>query len=303
MRVTFWGVRGSYPVPGTATVRYGGHTSCVQIDIPGKAPFVLDAGTGMRDLGRALRTTALGHGEGHVNLFLTHLHWDHIQGLPFFEPVFSRGNRLNVWARSGRGTKINEAVSGVAGDAVFPIRFQELPANFRFASVRPGEDFDVDGVRVRPFALNHPGTATGYRLDFGGASVAYITDTSPFDRIRYKKHFSKGPPKVLPAGDRKILNRMRRDLVEAVRGVDVAIYDTSFTDAEYEKLPHWGHSTPAHALEIVKEAEARSLVLFHHAPNRSDDEMDQILAQTREAAAGSGIPVEAARQGLTLEAR
>ncbi len=301
MRITFWGVRGSYPTPGTSTVRYGGHTSCVQVEVPGRPPIILDAGTGMRALGRHLKQGPLGHGDGTVNLLLTHLHWDHIQGLPFFDPVFVRGNRLNIFARSGRGTRLSEAIAGVAGDAVFPIVFKDLPANFKFLPVTPKEEINVGGVNVLPIALNHPGTSTGFRIDHGGRSMAYITDTSPFNRIRYKHNFAKGAPKRLSPVDKRILEKMRRDLVEAIRGCDVVIFDTTFTDDEYERFPHWGHSTPWQALEILRDADAKKLVLFHHAPNRTDEDMDRMIADTIERAADTHVAIDAARQGQVLE--
>lgn len=303
MRVTFWGVRGSYPVPGTATARYGGHTSCVQVDVPGKSPIILDAGTGMRALGRHLKSGPLGRGEGSVNVLLTHLHWDHIQGLPFFDPVFVPGNRLNIFARSGRGTRLNDAIAGVAGDAVFPVVFKDLPANFKFVPVKPRDDFEIEGVHITPIALNHPGTSTGFRINAGGRSVAYITDTSPFDRIRYKKTFARGVPGHLVAGDRRILARMEKDLIAGIRGCDLVIYDTTFTEDEYAQTPHWGHSTPWQAIQIARAADAKKLVLYHHSPLRSDDDLDRMLDDARQRSSDMHIEIDAARQGESLEVR
>ena len=301
MRVTFWGVRGSYPVPGRSTVRYGGHTSCVQVDAGDGSTFVLDAGTGLRALGKKLAEGALGRGEGKVNLFLSHLHWDHVQGLPFFKPVFARGNRLVIHARGRKGTSLNESIAGVAGEAVFAVKFQDLPANFKFVPVRPCDAFEVDGVEVLPIELNHPGTATGFRLDWKGRSVAYITDTSPFDRILFKTRFARGAPRVLPGADRRALAMMRKRLIDSLEGVDLLIHDAHFTTAEYESLPHWGHSTPEQALLTAQEAGVPRLVLFHHAPDRSDEAMDQLFADIRARAAGTGVQVEVAIQGQSLE--
>lgn len=302
MRVTFWGVRGSYPVASPNTVHYGGHTSCVQVEIPGvDAPFVFDAGTGIRNLGqRLLEAGPFAKGEGVVRLFLSHLHWDHVQGLPFFGPAHVGGNRISVYGRGRDGAPLVDAVLGITKREFFPVGLESFPATLEFHEVQPAVAFTVDGVRVLPIQLNHPFGALGFRFDHAGKSVAYVTDTSPFDLILYPEKFVVGPPPDLSEEDRKILTGMRETLVDALRDVDVVIYDTQYTDAEYEKFPHWGHGTPRHALSVASDAGAKRLVLFHHAPGRSDADQDKVLEETR--AIARGVEVLSAREGMRVEA-
>jgi phosphoribosyl 1,2-cyclic phosphodiesterase len=190
MRLTFWGVRGSYPVASHQTTRYGGHTSCVELSVEGlAAPFVLDAGTGLRNLGIRLLEGPFGRGEGTLRLFLSHLHWDHVQGLPFFGPAHVGGNRIAVYGRGRDGAPLLDAVTGITRREFFPVGMEAFPATMEFTELTTGVPVEVDGVRVLPMALNHPWGSLGYRFDHGGKSVAYITDTSPFDAIRYPERF------------------------------------------------------------------------------------------------------------------
>lgn len=301
MRVTFWGVRGSYPVASPNTLVYGGHTSCVQLEVPGvEAPFVLDAGTGIRNLGMRLLEQKFGKGEGTLRLFLSHLHWDHIQGLPFFGPAHVGGNRISVYGRGRDGAPLLDAVLGITKREFFPVGMESFPATLEFTELSPGQGVVVDGVKVLPLALNHPFGSLGYRFEYGGKVVCYITDTSPFDTIRYPEKFVLGPPKTLSDDDKVVLGAMRGDLVAGCSNADVLIFDTQYTDEEYEKTPHWGHGTPKHALAVAREANAKKLVLFHHAPGRTDDDQDKLLAATR-ALSGS-IEVVAAKEGMRVEA-
>ena len=302
MRLTFWGVRGSYPVASSTTLRYGGHTSCVELEVDGlETPFVLDAGTGIRNLGMRLLEGKFGKGEGTLRLFLSHLHWDHVQGLPFFGPAHVGGNRIHVYGRGRDGAPLLDAVTGITRREFFPVGMDSFPATLEFTEVSPGAVLDVEGVRVLPLALNHPWGALGFRFDKGGKSVAYVTDTSPFDTIRYPEKFVTGAPKELSEDDRRWLQECRANLVKGLEGADIVVYDTQYTDAEYEKFPHWGHGTPKHALDVCREAKAKKLVLFHHAPGRTDDDQDKLTAETKELAAKQGIEVVAAMEGMRVD--
>lgn len=300
MQAVFWGVRGSYPVPGPETVRYGGNTSCVEILTNAGERIIIDAGTGLVRLGEQL--VQQGEQLGNFHLLLSHLHWDHIQGLPFFSPLYQSGAQVSLHALRSDVTKLPDVLRRVARHEFFPVSMEEWSARLAFHEVHAGRRFDAAAFRVRPFRLNHPFGAMGYRIDADGTSCAYVCDTAPFFQLLHKKHFLRGP-EPLTAPDRRTLQRMRSSLVDAIRGCDTVIYDTHYTPEEYQRFPHFGHSTPDQALELCTGQGVRSLVLFHHAPNHSDDQMDGIAEQYSALGAQVGIEVVTAKEGMRLSMR
>ncbi len=299
MYLTFWGVRGSYPVPGAATVRYGGHTSCVELRSDSGDCLIIDAGTGLRGLGKKLASQEQDPDGTTYNLILSHVHWDHIQGLPFFEPAYVGNTKIVVHAPRAAAKELHQVIGGITRHEFFPVNLDAAPAEFEFREVMPGEAFDVEGFTVLPIGLNHPFGAVGYRIDADNTSVAYVSDTAPFDRMLHKQHFTAGVEEPSDE-DREVLADMRAKLVESLQGVDTVIYDTHFTSDEYERFPHWGHSTPEHALEICGEAGVRQLVLYHHAPAHDDDTMDAIAEKYRRLGKESSVVVLVAREQASL---
>jgi phosphoribosyl 1,2-cyclic phosphodiesterase len=297
MQITFWGVRGSYPVPGAATVRYGGQTSCVEARSARGDVLIVDAGTGLRALGNKLMREA--RGPQNYNVLLSHVHWDHIQGLPFFSPAYVPGTRIAVHALLTAADELQQVIGGITRHEFFPMPLEAVPADFEFHQVEPGVEFDLGGFHVTPIALNHPFGSVGYRIDGDGTSWAYVSDTAPFDCVLHKQHFLSGPEPLTDA-DRAALAAMRKELVARLVGVDTVVYDTHFLPEEYERFPHYGHSTPDQALEICVEAKARRLVLYHHAPSHGDDQMDQIAAKYRALGLGAGVEVVTSCEGMTL---
>jgi phosphoribosyl 1,2-cyclic phosphodiesterase len=297
MQITFWGVRGSYPVPGAATVRYGGQTSCVEARSSTGETLIVDAGTGMRALGNKLLREAKGPEHHHV--LLSHVHWDHIQGLPFFSPAYIPGTRISIYALLTAADELQQVIGGITRHEFFPMALEAVPAAFEYLEVEPGVDFDIGGFRVMPIALNHPFGSVGYRVDCDGSSWAYVSDTAPFDQVLHKQHFLKGP-EPLSEDDRLALGAMREALVQRLVGVDTVVYDTHFTQDEYARFPHYGHSTPDQALEICAAAKVRRLVLYHHAPTHGDDQMDKIAAEYLAKGAAVGIEVLTSFEGMTL---
>jgi len=297
VQITFWGVRGSYPVPGAATVRYGGQTSCVESRSAAGECLIVDAGTGMRALGNKL----LGEAKApmHYHVLLSHVHWDHIQGLPFFSPAYVPGTKISVYALQTAAEELNEVIGGITRHEFFPMPLQAVPANFAFHQVEPGVEFDVGDVHITPIALNHPFGAVGYRIDCDGSSWAYVADTAPFDLVLHKQHFLRGV-EPLSDDDRVALGAMREALVRRLDGVDTVVYDTHFLPDEYNKFPHYGHSTPDQALEICQLAKVRRLVLYHHAPAHSDDMMDKVAAEYLAKGANVGVEVLTSFEGMTL---
>jgi len=297
MQITFWGVRGSYPVPGAATVRYGGQTSCVETRTASGETLIVDAGTGMRALGNKLLGEA--PAPQHYHVLLSHVHWDHIQGLPFFSPAYVAGTRISVYALLTASEELHQVIGGITRHEFFPMPLERVPAVFEFHQVEPGVELMINGFHITPIALNHPFGSVGYRLDGDGSSWAYVADTAPFTEVLHKQHYLRGP-EPLSDDDKLALVAMREALVRRLAGVDTVVYDTHFLPDEYVKFPHYGHSTPDQALEICAEANVRRLVLYHHAPSHGDDQMDRIADEYYAQGQKLGIEVVASFEGMTL---
>lgn len=295
MYVKFWGVRGSYPVPGPATNRIGGNTACVQVRTADGTNLVLDAGTGIRRLGQQLSSSGLGDA---VHLLISHTHWDHIQGLPFFAPLYSADSRVDIYARQ-RDVHLKTLFSNQTREPYFPVGLEDVAARVCYHEVVEGVQFAIDGATVRCVRLNHPYIAIGYRIDADGGSLVYLTDTAPFDRMLLGYEFIERPDLsgVPTESDAEQLAAIQRDVVDICRGADVVIIDTMFEQEEYLRYPHWGHSTPEHALDLVLPAGAKCLALFHHHPGRTDEQQLAIEARVRQR---SPIAVLAAYEGLQL---
>lgn len=300
MLVTFWGVRGSYPVPGPDTVRYGGHTSCVELRSEEGGCLIFDAGTGMRGLGQKLAAERGDAAQAHYHVCLSHVHWDHIQGLPFFQPAYLPGTKISIYALRAAADELQAVIGGITRHEFFPVPLEAVPADFEFNEVKPGHKIKIDQFEVTPVALNHPFGAVGYRVDGDGTSIAYISDTAPFTHMLHKQHFLAGPEKPTD-DDLKVLGDMRNALCETLQGCDTVVFDTQFLPEEFEKFPHWGHSTPDHALELIEGTGVRRLVLYHHAPSHDDKTMDGIEDTYRAKGTAQGLQVVVAREGMTLQ--
>ncbi|MCK6529383.1 MBL fold metallo-hydrolase [Myxococcota bacterium] len=293
MQVTFHGVRGSVAVPGGGTARYGGNTSCVEVRTGAGHRVVLDAGTGVRAVGAGRPGDP--DPPRDVWLFLSHTHWDHVQGLPFFRPAYDPGCRIRVHGPRWPGHPLEEVLRGALAEPLFPVPLSGLPAAFEFHEVDPGDVVELgEGVRVRAARLNHPGAALAYRVEADGASFVYATDTAPFE-----------PRLLVPGALRRegedeaaARARLGAELEALLRGADAVAFDTMFTPEELALHPDWGHGTPDDAVALCRLAGARRLFLFHHAPDRDDAAVDREVARAR-ALAGD-LPVDAAFEGLTL---
>jgi phosphoribosyl 1,2-cyclic phosphodiesterase len=209
------------------------------------------------------------------------------------------GTQISIYALLTAADELQQVIGGITRHEFFPMALDAVPAQFNYHQVEPGVDFQIGSFHVRPIALNHPFGSVGYRLECDDSSWAYVADTAPFDVVLHKQHFLEGP-EPLTDDDRIALGAMREALVKRLVGVDTVVYDTHFTADEYKRFPHYGHSTPDQALEICKEASVRRLVLYHHAPSHSDEQMDKIAADYLARGAAMGIEVLTSFEGMTL---
>jgi phosphoribosyl 1,2-cyclic phosphodiesterase len=275
LRVTFHGVRGSTPCSCEANRRYGGNTACVSLESPGSDPIILDLGTGLRFFGE---TQPL-DGSFRAHALVTHLHWDHVQGLPFCAPLNRPGARLDVYGPSPEGVDLADAFGEFIRPPYFPVRVADLAGDIEFHTTRAG-DLVVGDAKVTALPVPHVGATFGYRIEMGGVTVAYLSDhQQPLD----------GGFDIAP------------EVLELVADVDLLIHDAQYTPDEFAQKPHWGHCTLDYALHVATEGRARRLVLFHHDPAHDDDVLDGLLAQVRAAAEGGPVTeVIAASEGLTI---
>ena len=295
-RVTFWGVRGSIPTPGPGTVRYGGNTTCVEVRAAGQI-VILDAGTGLRLLGRQL--TAEFNGQPlNLTLLLTHTHWDHIQGLPFFLPAYEPRNRLRILGYEGARHGLENVLASQMESPVFPVDLRELPANLQIEELKE-LNFAVGQVRVQACFANHPGVCVGYRLFTPAGSIAFFPDNESYMGHR---HGSKSADEG-DTSQRAFARWEEKKLTDFLRGVDMLIMDTQYKRNEYAEHVGWGHGCLDDVVALAIQAEVKRLFLFHHDPDHDDATIDAMVAHAQKLVADrkATMRVEAAREGATVE--
>jgi phosphoribosyl 1,2-cyclic phosphodiesterase len=287
MQVRFWGTRGSLPKPGTGTTRYGGNTSCVEVRTRCGELIVLDCGTGVHDLGQAL--LAGGPKRGH--LLITHTHWDHIQGFPFFAPLFEAQHQWDFYAPGYRERNLEQTLDSLMSYDHSPINLDAIEAQIRFRELVEGE-FDLGDVRVTTRYLNHPALTLGYRIEADGATLVYATD--------YEPHFLHGGEPVPGATPIHIEDQRH---VEFLAGADLVIHDAQYLLSEFPQKSGWGHTPVESAVDYALAAGVRRLALTHHDPDRNDAALDQVscLARERMSAGPAATEVFSAAEGMTIE--
>lgn len=289
MRVRFWGTRGSIAKPGQTTLRYGGNTSCVEIRASDGTLIVLDCGTGAHELGGELVSS--GSDATHGHLLIGHTHWDHIQGFPFFAPLFVPDNVWEIYAPGGRGRNIEASLAGQMSYEYFPITFDALNADVRMHDLKEGV-FDVGCFRVTTHYLNHPALTLGYRLEADGVTVVYATDYEP-----HSLHPLGMPPATTP------VHHEDRRHIRFLEGADLIIHDAQYTLDDFPAKAGWGHAPVERVVDYALLAGAKQLALFHHDPRRHDEAIDKICetARARVVAGNSMLQVFAAAEGQTVD--
>lgn len=291
----FWGVRGSIPTPGSSTMFYGGNTSCIEVRADGEI-IILDAGSGIRPLGLHLASEFNGL-PLHLTLLISHTHWDHIQGFPFFLPAYNPVNQVHVLGYEGSRKGLESILSAQMESPYFPIGLKQMPGNIKITEMRDF-NFEVGRVKVQATFTNHPGICMGYRLETSNGSIAYLPDNEPFQRLRTLPSQAGGDATQNAAYARTQDQR----LIDFAKDVDVLVIDAQYNDREYQKHVGWGHGCLDDVVALAILANVKRLFLFHHDPGHDDAEISRMVAWARQIAVekGSPIRIEAAREGLEV---
>ena len=284
MHVRFWGVRGSIPSPGPKTVRYGGNTPCVELTC-GDETLIVDAGTGIRDLGFDLMRRAAG-GPVKGRLFIGHTHWDHIQGFPFFTPLYLPATKFQIYGMHGTTKTFQDVMAGQMQSTYFPVQLQDLASKPEFIEING--PVQAGPVKVTHTFLNHPGITVGYRFEYDGKVVSYISDHEPYGTLNVKGEFS---------------DKEDAAIARFVAGSDLLICEAQYTADEYKQKRGWGHSTFKDVLDLAQNAGVKRMAIFHHDPLHDDDKLDARLVDSLALISSRKLTIEcfAAKEGQVLE--
>ena len=280
----FWGVRGSIPTPGSSTVRYGGNTPCTELRFSDDKFFVLDAGSGLRELGLNLLKSGK---KLHAHIFISHMHWDHIQGIPFFVPALLPGNEFVFHGAEDPNKSLKEILSNQMNPINFPITMEQMASNLNFEAFDVGT-YEIEGIKVETMRLNHPGNALGYKIHVNGQTVVYISDNEP------KSHeYDPENNRVLEFND---------ILLDFTKDVDVLIHDAQYTPEEFKTRVTWGHSPYDFTVNLAMTGNVKKLVIFHHDPVHNDEFVDDMILAAKKIAetAESNLEIIGAKEGLEI---
>jgi phosphoribosyl 1,2-cyclic phosphodiesterase len=293
MRLRFWGTRGSIATPGPGTNHFGGNTSCIELTSDAGAHIIMDCGTGARLLGNQLIANTTGPVSAAI--LFTHTHWDHIQGFPFFAPLFVPGNHFTVYGPEGSHLSLHDVLSGQMEHHYFPVELSQLAARIVYQDLSEGMH-DISGVKICAQSMNHPSPTLGYRIEAHGVSVLYLSDHEPFYEGVWREGAQPGRfESILEGGDRRH--------AEYMQDADLVIHESQYTPEEYPAKKNWGHSTFAYVVELAVAAGVRKLFLTHHDPSHDDLFIENIEQRARKLARdlGSNMEVSCAYEGCEIE--
>ncbi|KJS03523.1 MAG: beta-lactamase [Desulfobulbaceae bacterium BRH_c16a] len=279
MKVRFWGVRGSIPSPGPKTQKYGGNTACIELRVgPDNRLIIIDAGSGIRTLGNSIMANDLPKGPIRADIFLSHTHWDHIMGYPFFTPIYIPGTKLKVYGPvSFEEDPLEEVVGGQMKYRYFPVNLGELASEIEYIRLKEDPSIDLsDGLQLRTKLLNHPITALGYRFEYGKKAVCTCYDTEPFRNLFITDPAHPAYDEAMALEGEEVAIEQNLAVEQFFAGADLLIYDAQYTAAEYGARINWGHTAMEYAIEAANRAGVKRLALFHHDPDRADATLDEL---------------------------
>ena len=288
MYIKFWGTRGSIPVPGNNTLKYGGNTSCVEIRLSNDKLLILDAGSGIRELGKNLVSDGI---NDPIYVLFSHYHWDHIQGIPFFLPLFQKGNKVNFYGETSNGEKIKDILSCQMTSNYFPISIDEMNAQIMFHEIKPFKHYEINGIKLDTFRANHSSPTISYKIIEDGKTIVYLTDN---------ELIMKDFPKV------NIYDKLlesNKDLIDFCSGCDYLIHDSMYDEATLTGKKGWGHSANITLAYFGILSQVKNLILFHYNPDYTDDKIDELLREANKVLKDENSDVHciAAREGFRLD--
>lgn len=299
MFIRLWGVRGSIPTPGPKTVKYGGNTACIEIRTDSGQLIIIDAGSGIRELGNYLLKNDQKEGPIKTDIFLTHTHWDHIQGYPFFTPTYIGGNEFTIHGPVNYAGNLENIIAAQMDYTYYPVKLEDTGATVKFNELKEGT-FILGGVKITTCYLNHPVLCLGYRIEADDKVFCTVYDHETYRNI-FSRDGSLDSDEAREA--QEVVDQMNTKIANHVKGADLLIHDAQYhTSEELDKHKGWGHSSVQDAIRTSLRAGVKRLAIFHHDPTRSDDELDGLHSRLQEYIKSKGIPLEVfpAREGLSL---
>ena len=304
MKVRFWGVRGSIPCPGPQTQKYGGNSACIELRVGAEERLIIiDAGSGIRQLGNSIMQRDLPKGPIRTDIFLSHTHWDHIMGFPFFVPIYVPGTKMRVY---GPVTFEEEPLDNVVGGQMkyryFPVNMGELASDIEYIRIKEDPKMDLGGgLILATKLLNHPITALGYRFEFAGKSVCTCYDTEPFRNLFITDPAHPDYDELMAVEGEEVAQEQNLAIEKFFAGADLLIHDSQYTEQEYAGRKNWGHTSYEYAIAAANRAGVKKLALFHHDPDRTDSQIDEMVKTYCEDGRYGDTEIFFAREGMEIQ--
>jgi len=304
MKVRFWGVRGSTPSPGSITQKYGGNTACIELRV-GSAErlIIIDAGSGIRTLGNVLMANHMSDGPIKTDIFLSHTHWDHIMGYPFFTPIYIPTTEVKIYGPvTFEDDPLEDVVGGQMKYRYFPINVGELSSNIEYIRLKEDPFIDLgEGLHLSTKLLNHPITSLGYRFEYNGKVVCTCYDTEPFRNLFVTDPEDPSYDEVMALEGEEVSTEQNMVVEQFFAGADLLIHDAQYTEEEYANRINWGHTSMEYAIAAANRAGVKRLALFHHDPDRTDEQLDELAKKYCEPGKSGDTEVFFAREGMVVE--